>query len=90
MHPGEEDGGIPLATPVKSQDYPNLRILPFPKKWQDAVWNLRYAGGLSACLGNSRCCKAMPCPAHLMRWYAADSCDRGTDLCQYENTLTLL
>ena len=34
------------ATPEKSKEHPNLRILPFPQKWQDAVWTLRYAGGM--------------------------------------------
>ena len=34
------------ATPEKSKEHPNLRILPFPKKWQDAVWIVRYAGGI--------------------------------------------
>ena len=33
------------ATPEKSKEHPKLRILPFPKKWKDAVWTLRYAGG---------------------------------------------
>ena len=33
------------ATPEKRKEHPNLRILPFPKKWQDAVWILRYAVG---------------------------------------------
>ena len=33
------------ATPEKSKEHTNLRILTCPKKWQDAVWILRYAGG---------------------------------------------
>ena len=36
------------ATPEKSKEHPNLRILPFPKKWQDGEWILRYAGGNTA------------------------------------------
>ena len=36
---------VARATPEKRKEHPNLRILPFPKKWQDAVWTLRYAGG---------------------------------------------
>ena len=36
------------ATPETSKEHPNLRILPFPKKWPDAVWTLRYAGGFES------------------------------------------
>ena len=42
------------ATPEKSKEHPNLRILPFPKKWQDGDWILRYAGGRLGRLGGSR------------------------------------
>ena len=39
---------VTRATPETSKEHPNLRILPFPKKWPDAVWTLRYAGGKSS------------------------------------------
>ena len=40
-----------LATPEKSKEHPNLRILPFPKNPQDALGNLRYCRFDLVCLG---------------------------------------